>query len=237
MRLQLQHVRLPLAHFPLEMDLDIEASSIGLFGESGSGKTSFLDLLAGTRKGVKGIIRLEGVTLQSDSIFVPSNQRAIGYVPQDLVLFPHLSVRGNIFYGSRRPNPKGLENISSEHVIGLLGLEKLLRRRIGDLSGGEKQRVALARAIISRPRLILLDEPFTALDPKLRQTGIDLVQQLRSEFSIPFLCVSHSQRELQMLCEVLLELAAGKEVRTFYPGSAERKEVKADFRPAPRKSS
>jgi molybdate transport system ATP-binding protein len=103
MRLKLQHVRLPLAHFPLELDLDIEASSIGLFGESGSGKTSFLDLLAGTRNGIKGIIQLEGLTLQSDSIFVPPNQRAIGYVPQDLVLFPHLSVRGNIFYGSRRP--------------------------------------------------------------------------------------------------------------------------------------
>lgn len=216
MRLRLERVRLQLAHFPLELDLDIEAPSIGMFGESGSGKTSFLDLLAGIRKG-KGTIQLDGVTLQSPSSFLQPNRRAIGYVPQDLALFPHLSVRQNIFYGSHRISANGSDAISPDHVIVSLSLRKLLERRIDDLSGGEKQRVALARAIMSRPRLILLDEPFTALDPKLRQTGVDLVRQLRSEFAIPYLCVSHSQSELHMLCDVLIELAAGKVVRIFRP--------------------
>ncbi len=236
MRLKLEHVRLPLAHFPLALDLEIEASSIGLFGESGSGKTSFLDLLAGTRKGMEGIVQLDGVILQSESIFVPPNRRAIGYVPQDLALFPHLSVRGNIFYGSHRKIANRLEAITPGQVIGSLGLAKLLERRIDDLSGGEKQRVALARAIMSRPRLILLDEPFTGLDPKLRQTGVDLVRQLRSEFSIPFLCVSHSRGELQMLCEVLIELAAGKIVSNTRPELQEQQDEKADFWSANRKS-
>jgi molybdate transport system ATP-binding protein len=215
MRLKLERVRLPLAHFTLELDLDIEAPAIGLFGDSGSGKTSFLDLLAGLRRAAVGTIQLDGVTLQSDSTFMRPNRRAIGYVPQDLALFPHLSVRRNIFYGADRAPGEPIEAISPDHVIELLHLKKLLERRVNDLSGGEKQRVALARAIMSRPRLILLDEPFTALDPKLRQTGVELVRQLREEFSIPFLCVSHSRSELQSLCEVLTELAAGKVVRTF----------------------
>src|SRR5436309_1036209 len=170
MRLKLKRVRLQLAHFPLELDLDIEAPSIGLFGESGSGKTSFLDLLAGIRRGMEGTILLDGVTLQSPSSFMQPSRRAIGYVPQDLALFPHLNVRQNIFYGSHRISANGSDAISADHVIVSLNLQKLLERRINDLSGGEKQRVALARAIMSRPRLILLDEPFTALDPKLRQT-------------------------------------------------------------------
>jgi molybdate transport system ATP-binding protein len=229
MKLKLERVRLPLAHFALSLDLDVEAHSIGIFGVSGSGKTSLLDLLAGIRKAIEGVIQLEGVTLQSDSVFLASNRRAIGYVPQDLALFPHLNVRRNIFYGSRRINPNGLEAISSDRVIGSLDLERLLERRIDDLSGGEKQRVALARAIMSRPKLILLDEPFTGLDPKLRQTGVDLVGQLRTEFSIPFLCVSHSQVELQMLCEILIELAAGKIVRTFRPKSQGQNEQTTNF--------
>jgi molybdate transport system ATP-binding protein len=218
MRLELERVRLPLAHFTLELDLDLEGDSIGLFGESGSGKTSILDLVAGIRKGAAGTVRLDGSTLQSDSAFVSPNRRAIGYVPQDLALFPHLSVRGNIFYGSRRNNSD--RTIRPEQVIDWLNLGKLLGRRIDALSGGEKQRVALARAIISRPKLILLDEPFTGLDPKLRQIGIELVRQLRTEFSIPFLCVSHSRHELNQLCELLIEVAAGKVVRTFRPDPA-----------------
>jgi len=215
MRLELERVRLPLPDFTLEFDLDLRGAAIGLFGDSGSGKTSFLELLVGIRKGAAGTVRLDGATLQSDSVFLRPNRRAIGYVPQDLALFPHLSVRGNIYYGSRRENSDG--TIRPERVIDSLNLGKLLERRIDALSGGEKQRVAIARAIISRPKLILLDEPFTGLDPKLRQVGIDLVGQLQTEFSIPFLCVSHSRLELNQLCELLVEVAHGKVVRTFRP--------------------
>jgi len=150
---------------------------------------------------------------------VPPNRRAIGYVPQDLALFPHLNVRKNILYGAKRASTPALNTISIEQVITALNLGNLLERRIVDLSGGEKQRVALARAIASRPNLILLDEPFTALDPKLRRTGVELVRQLRHEFSIPFLVVSHSQSELRSLCDVLVEIGAGKILRIYKSNS------------------
>jgi molybdate transport system ATP-binding protein len=210
MRLKLQSVSLALPHFSLELDFEIEAGAIGVFGESGSGKTSFLDLLAGVRRATRGTIVLDDTLLQNDSHFLPPNLRSIGYVPQDLALFPHLNVRRNISYGARRASAAAQCAISTDKVVATLNLRNLLERRIADLSGGEKQRVALARAIASRPKLILLDEPFTALDPKLRKTGGELVQQLRGEFSIPFLVVSHSQAELHSLCEVLVEIRAGK---------------------------
>lgn len=219
MKLKFEAIRLPLAHFALELEFEIEATSIGVFGESGSGKTSLLDLLAGVRKAPQGTILLNEFLLQSNAKFVPPNQRAIGYVPQDLALFPHLNVRKNILYGAKRASTPALNTISIEQVITALNLGNLLERRIVDLSGGEKQRVALARAIASRPNLILLDEPFTALDPKLRRTGVELVRQLRHEFSIPFLVVSHSQSELRSLCDVLVEIGAGKILRIYKSNS------------------
>jgi len=210
MKLKFEAVRLPLAHFALDLEFEIEATSIGVFGESGSGKTSLLDLLAGVRRAPHGTIQLDELILQNRAEFLPPNQRAIGYVPQDLALFPHLNVRKNIFYGAKRRSPAASNMISVERVISALNLGNLLERRIDDLSGGEKQRVALARAIASRPNLILLDEPFTALDPKLRSTSVELVRQLRREFSIPFLVVSHTQSELRSLCDILVEIGAGK---------------------------
>ena len=218
MKLKFEAIRLPLAHFALELEFEIEATSIGVFGESGSGKTSLLDLLAGVRRAPQGTIHVNEFILQSDSEFLPPDRRAIGYVPQDLALFPHLNVRKNIFYGTKRALPAAMNAMSVERVITTLNLGNLLERRIDDLSGGEKQRVALARAIASRPNLILLDEPFTALDPKLRRTGIELVGQLRREFSIPFLVVSHTQSELLSLCDILVEIGTGKVLRIYRSG-------------------
>jgi molybdate transport system ATP-binding protein len=215
MKLKLQAVRLPLGHFALELEFEIEATSIGVFGESGSGKTSLLDLLAGVRRASQGTIQLNELHLQSHSVFFPPDRRAIGYVPQDLALFPHLNVRKNILYGAKRKTTVPVNGISIERVIRTLNLGDLLERRINDLSGGEKERVAMARAIASRPTLILLDEPFTALDAKLRRTGVELVRQLRHEFSIPFLVVSHSHNELRSLCDILVEIGAGKVHRIY----------------------
>jgi molybdate transport system ATP-binding protein len=220
MKLKFEAIRLPLAHFALELEFEIEATSIGVFGESGSGKTSLLDLLAGVRRAPQGTIQVDEFILQSDSKFLPPDRRAIGYVPQDLALFPHLNVRKNIFYGTKRALPAAMNAMSVERVITTLNLGNLLERRIDDLSGGEKQRVALARAIASRPNLILLDEPFTALDPKLRRTGIELVGQLRREFSIPFLVVSHTQSELLSLCDILVEIGTGKVLRIYKSGGS-----------------
>jgi molybdate transport system ATP-binding protein len=210
MRIRLEKVRLPLVHFSLKIDFDIEAHSVGVFGKSGAGKTSFLELIAGVRRAAEGTIQLDDRVLQSNGTFVPPRHRSIGYVPQDLAIFPHLNVRRNISYGNNRPNKKS--SVAREQVIETLNLGKLLERRVHGLSGGEKQRVALARAILSGPAVILLDEPFAALDPQMRDTGLRLVRTLRTEFAIPFICVSHAYEDLSSSCEVLIEFSQGEVV-------------------------
>jgi molybdate transport system ATP-binding protein len=210
MRICFENVQLPLAHFSLKIDFDIEAHSIGVHGKSGAGKTSFLELIAGVRRAATGTIQLDDRVFQNNGDFLPPRHRAIGYVPQDLAIFPHLNVRQNISYGSTRPEKKS--SVSREQVIETLDLGKLLDRRVHDLSGGEKQRVALARAILSGPALILLDEPFAALDPQMRETGLRLVGTLRTQFAIPFVCVSHAHEDLTSSCEVLIEFSQGQVV-------------------------
>jgi molybdate transport system ATP-binding protein len=210
MRIRFENVRLPLAHFSLKIDLDIEARSIGIHGKSGAGKTSFLELIAGVRRAATGTIQLDDRLLQNNGAFVSPRHRAIGYVPQDLAIFPHLNVRRNISYGNARPDKKS--SVSRDQVIETLELGKLLDRRVHDLSGGEKQRVALARAILSGPAVILLDEPFAALDPQMREIGLRLVGTLRTQFAIPFVCVSHAYEDLTSSCEVLIEFSQGQVV-------------------------
>jgi molybdate transport system ATP-binding protein len=210
MRIRFENVVLPLAHFSLKVDFEVEAHSIGVHGKSGAGKTSFLELIAGVRRAAAGTIELDDRVLQDNGAFVPPRHRAIGYVPQDLAIFPHLNVHRNISYGNIRPDKTS--SVSREQVIETLELGKLLGRRVHDLSGGEKQRVALARAILSGPAVILLDEPFAALDPQMRETGLRLVGTLRTQFAIPFVCVSHAYEDLTSSCEVLIEFSQGQVV-------------------------
>ncbi len=211
MSLVLRNVRLKLSDLTLNLDLRLDKKVTALFGPSGAGKTTVLELVAGLRKPDEGTIELDGVNLAEGSarIFVPPRERAIGYVPQDLALFPHLTVRQNILYGLRQREFLH-SRISSEKLCRLLDIERLLDRKPGFLSGGEKQRVAIARALLTSPKLLLFDEPLTSLDQSLKERILPYFELIRDEFAIPMLYVSHSAAELIDLCEDAVVLRKGQ---------------------------
>jgi molybdate transport system ATP-binding protein len=219
MNLKFTKVCLRLGQMALELDVTLDKQVTALFGPSGSGKTSVLELVAGLRRADQGAIELDGLTLTnvSQGIFVPARQRAIGYVPQDLALFPHLSVRQNITYGLKRGQDPGLD-LSREKLCRVLEIERLLDQLPGSLSGGEKQRVALARALLASPRLLLLDEPLASLDQPLKGRILPYLERVREELVIPVLYVTHSAAEVFAFCEDVVVLQAGKCVARGKPG-------------------
>jgi molybdate transport system ATP-binding protein len=218
MSLLLQRVCLPLAAFPLELDAEFTSQVTGVFGPSGSGKTSLLDLVAGLRQPRTGLIRLGDRVLTDTAghTTVPARLRRIGYVPQDLALFPHLSVDANLRYGYKAEGDAHAL-FSYAHVTEVLEIESLAQRGVNDLSGGEKQRVALARALLSSPQLLLLDEPLASLDRKLKQRIVPYLQRIRDEFRLPMLYVSHDADEIAALCQEVWLLERGRIVGRSRP--------------------
>lgn len=211
MSLRIEKVSLPLADFALELDAEFASQVTGVFGPSGSGKTSLLDLLAGLRRPRTGRIRLGDrvLTDTAQGIHVPARLRRIGYVPQDLALFPHLSVEGNLRYGYKADGDAHAL-FSFEHVVRVLEIGPLAPRGVNDLSGGEKQRVALARALLSSPHLLLLDEPLASLDRALKQRIVPYLQRIRDEFHLPMLYVSHDAEEIAALCQEVWRIERGR---------------------------
>src|SRR6266850_5760379 len=211
MGLLLKNISLPLVPFTLQMDADIQARITVIFGPSGAGKTSLLDLVAGLRRATSGIIQLNGRVLTdvAQSVFVPARQRGVGYVPQDLALFPHLSVRQNLLYG-HKPGIGHNHLFAFERIVEVLDLQTLTQRGVTDLSGGEKQRVTLARALLSSPRLLLMDEPLASLDAQLKTRIIPYLARVRDEFHIPILYVTHDRYETLALADETIVLADGK---------------------------
>ncbi|ATC64992.1 molybdenum ABC transporter ATP-binding protein [Nibricoccus aquaticus] len=211
MSLVLKNLRLPLAHFTLEIDATLSSRVTAIFGPSGSGKTSLLELIAGLRRPASGSIELSGTVLTDRAThqFIAPQHRAIGYVPQDGALFPHLSVRKNLLYGfsTTHERPAGL---SLDHIVEVLEISPLLDRSIATLSGGEKQRVALGRALLAAPKLLLLDEPLASLDVALKERLIPYLLRIRDEFTIPMIYVTHSPDEVVALCDDALILLSGK---------------------------
>lgn len=204
----LQH---PLAHFTVEIEVTLAAPVTGLFGSSGAGKTSVLELIAGLRRPTRGSVTIDGqvVTDSSRRVFVPPERRGIGYVPQDGALFPHLTVRQNLLFGYD-PRRRTEAELTPEHVAAVLEISGLEQRSIPTLSGGELRRVALARALLAAPRLLLLDEPLSGIDAPLRDRLLPYFQRIRDEFRIPMLYVTHSPEEVMHLCDEVVVLAAGK---------------------------
>ena len=161
---------------------------------SGAGKTSLLDAVAGLRRPESGVIRFDGevLTRLPGGPVVPPRLRGIGYVPQDLALFPHLSVRRNVLYGATRsPTPR----FRLESIAELLEILPLLDRPVTSLSGGERQRVALARALTPSPRLLLLDEPLASLDDRLKGRVLPYLARVRDDLGLPMLYVTHDRAE------------------------------------------
>ncbi|HUO89856.1 MAG TPA: molybdenum ABC transporter ATP-binding protein [Rhizomicrobium sp.] len=182
-----------------------------VFGASGAGKTTIINAIAGTFRPREGrIVINERVVMDSArGIFVPAWRRRAGYVFQDARLFPHMSVRDNLLFGWRRA-PIRADERDIAHVVALLGLERLLMRKPRALSGGEKGRVALGRALLSSPEILLLDEPFAALDAQRRAEVLPYLENLRDEARLPMLYVSHSLEEVARLADDVVVLRDGR---------------------------
>ena len=175
--------------------LDLEIASGGcdaLLGPSGAGRSTVLELIVGFRKLQSGQIFMNGKNLDH----VPVERRNIGYLPQQLALFPHLTVKENILYGircRRIPGPADLAKVAS--LMDAMGLTQLRERKPTHLSGGERQRVALARALAPAPELLILDEPFSALNEALRRERWGLLKNLQQEYGVATLMVTHDLEE------------------------------------------
>jgi molybdate transport system ATP-binding protein len=206
-------VHLPLGRFVLDVAFQSSVHMLGVLGPSGSGKTTLVEVLCGLRRGVRGSVAC-GAQRWLDSaerVNVAPEQRGVGYVPQHGSLFPHLDVRGNLLLGRARAERNGLDfQRMFASVVEMLELRPLLAERCTVLSGGERQRVALARALCSGPTLLLLDEPFAALDLPLRRRLLPFLRRVREELTVPTVFVTHDPIEAQALCDEVVLLSEGR---------------------------
>lgn len=204
-------IQLPLGGFSLEVELAMPARGVtALFGPSGSGKTTLLRCIAGLERFSSGRIAFDDEIWQDREIWIPPHKRPIGYVFQEASLFPHLSALDNLRYGMKR-NP-GARRADLDQAIELLGIGSLLGRKPEQLSGGERQRVGIARALAVGPRVLLMDEPLSALDSKLKREILPYLEGLREHLEIPIVYVSHSVEEVARLADHLVLLEDGKAV-------------------------
>jgi molybdate transport system ATP-binding protein len=216
--------------FAINATFKSEARIVALFGKSGSGKTTIVNAVAGLVRPDRGRIEIAGETLfdSEHDIDCPIDARGIGYVFQEGLLFPHLSVKQNLLYGATRSAVLSTKKIPFEHVIDLLGISNLLARDAPSLSGGEKQRVAIGRALLSNPRVLLMDEPLAALDVSRRGEILRLIERVRDELQVPMVYVSHSIGEVSRLADDVVVLNDGQVAAC---GATESIFNRADLRP------
>ncbi len=212
----MSQIEISLRHRLGDFQLAVEFQTAGhgvtaLFGPSGCGKTSVLRAVAGLLRVGQGLVRINGDCWQSDTHFVPVHRRALGYVFQEASLFAHLSVERNLLYGWRRVAP-AQRRLGFDTVVELLGIGPLLSRDTRVLSGGERQRVAIGRALLTSPRLLLMDEPLSALDQTARRAIFPYLESVHRELSVPSLYVSHDPDEVAHLADHLVLLDAGRVV-------------------------
>ncbi|MBS5965990.1 MAG: ATP-binding cassette domain-containing protein [Finegoldia magna] len=195
-----------LNHFILNVDFTVENEILCIMGESGSGKTSILNSIAGLLTPDKGEIILDDNILFSDKINLKPQERKIGYVFQDYALFPNMSVKDNIFFMNPDKNYTNL-------LIEKLGIEYLLGNFPNTLSGGEKQKVSIVRALANKPRLLLMDEPFSSIDEKFKNKFYEELIEIKKSLDIPIIMVTHNRVEAEILSDRLIFIDKGKIVK------------------------
>lgn len=193
--------------FSLNINCEINAPVTGIFGPSGAGKTSFLHAIAGLETPDEGTIKIQDkeVFNSFQQTNLPSQKRKIGYVFQEGRLFPHMNVAQNLRYGLK----KEINLIQFKEVTDLLKISDILHKKKAQISGGQAQRVAIGRALLSSPDILVLDEPFSALDKILRQHIISLIKPLINRYNIPMLVISHDLSDLLLLSDQLLIIHDG----------------------------
>ena len=200
-----------LGDFTLAVKFDAMVGATALFGPSGAGKSSVANLIAGLLTPDRGRIALDDTVLFDSAarIDVPPHRRRIGYVFQEGRLFPHLTVRRNLDYG-RHMTGLARDEAEMRHIVDLLDIGHLLGRRPGKLSGGERQRVAIGRALLTRPRLLLLDEPLASLDAARKREILPYLVRLRDDARVPMLYVSHLADEVRRIATQVLRIDDGR---------------------------
>lgn len=197
------------------IDLHVSAGTLAaVLGESGSGKTTLLRVLAGFIRPTAGTVSFGEQVVSSRSVFIPPEKRQVGIVPQEGALFPHLDVRGNIAFGL----PRGAQSRKRvDEVLELVGLTGLGDARPQELSGGQQQRVALARALAPQPQVVLLDEPFSALDAGLRARLRTDVRDVLRQVGATAILVTHDQEEALSMADTVAVMREGRLVQTGPP--------------------
>ena len=201
-------IKVQLESFMLDANFSIPDRGITVvFGPSGSGKTTLLRVIAGLEKSDKGLLKIGDSVWQKGEDFLATHKRQIGYVFQDAALFDHLDVKGNLNFVIKRAI--GLKEDFIESIHNLLEIKTLLNRKTTQLSGGERQRVAIARALLTNPKILLLDEPLSALDLKRKNEILPYLDSIHNDLEIPILYVTHSQDEMSRLADHLLLIEDG----------------------------
>jgi len=198
-------VEIPLSVRTMRIQLDTTHSSIAIVGPSGAGKSTILRVLAGVERRAKGTVRVADQTWQdtASGTWIQPWLRGVGWVPQEVLLFPHLGVLENLGYA-------GASELEIREIAALLQITPLLDRRPRRLSGGERQRVALGRALLAKPKLLLLDEPFSALDRSLRAELSEVVRTWTEVRGVPIVLVSHDDEDARVLAEERFTMTDGR---------------------------
>ncbi len=202
-----------LMYFTLDIQLKVDNEILVLWGSSGAGKTTVLHCLAGLMKPSYGFIKLDNQALYSseENIDVPTRFRNVGYLFQDYFLFPHMTVRQNVLYGLENKNINQMSSAMDPlERLSSFGIRHLIDRYPGQLSGGEKQRVALVRALAVRPRLLLLDEPFSALDKSNKVSLRMELKKFHQQWQIPFILVTHDEEDAKYLGDRIIHINNGQ---------------------------
>lgn len=189
----------------INLSLDL-GERVSILGESGSGKSSLLRCIAGFENINKGKISLKNEIVSSETFMLPTEKRGVGMVVQEKALFPHLTVKKNILFGIESNSNK---NEMVSELAELFKIEKLLDKLPGQISGGEQQRVAFARSLAPSPSLLMLDEPFSALDDKLKQELYYELDKIFEKQELSILLVTHDREEAQILTSRSLKLSQG----------------------------